>query len=159
MSGGIRLVLVRHAKSDWGDTALADHDRPLNDRGMRDAPVMAARLTATGFRPDVIIASTALRARTTAEAFAAELGVAVSLDGELYGAPAATLWATAAATRARRVVVVAHDPGMTVLAARLSGDGIAHMPTCAVATFAWDDDDWDAAEATAPASWTFDSPR
>ena len=97
----IRLALVRHAKSDWGDPSLDDHDRPLNDRGMRDAPRMARRLAETGFRPDVILSSTALRARTTAEAFGAELRVAVSLDPELYGAPARTLLAVAAATGAR----------------------------------------------------------
>ncbi|GAA5207698.1 SixA phosphatase family protein [Microbacterium kyungheense] len=155
----IRLALVRHAKSDWGDAALSDHDRPLNDRGMRDAPVMAARLAATGFRPDVILASTAVRARTTAEAFAAELGVAVSLDPELYGAPAGALLAAAAATGAASVMVVAHDPGMSVLAGRLSGDGIGHMPTCAVATFTWTQDDWDVAAALDPDDWTFDTPR
>ncbi|MGN6221933.1 MAG: SixA phosphatase family protein [Microbacterium sp.] len=155
----IRLALVRHAKSDWGDPGLDDHDRPLNDRGMRDAPVMAARLAASGFRPEVILSSTALRARTTAEAFAAELGVAVSLDPELYGAPAAALLAAAAATGAGSVVVVAHDPGMSVLAGRLSGDGIGHMPTCAVATFTWRQDDWDVASALDPDDWTFDTPR
>jgi phosphohistidine phosphatase len=155
----IRLALVRHAKSDWGDPGLGDHDRPLNDRGMRDAPVMAARLAASGFRPDVILSSTALRARTTAEAFAAELGVAVSLDPELYGAPAAALLAAAAATGAGSVAVVAHDPGMSVLAGRLSGDGIGHMPTCAVATFTWRQDDWDVASALDPDDWTFDTPR
>ncbi|MBD3942488.1 histidine phosphatase family protein [Microbacterium sp. NEAU-LLC] len=155
----IRLALVRHAKSDWGDPDLADHDRPLNDRGMRDAPVMAARLAASGFRPDVILTSTALRARTTAEAFAAELGVAVSRDPALYGAPAATLLAAAAAAGMPSIMVVAHDPGMTVLAGRLSGDGIAHMPTCAVATFTWQEDDWDVATALDPDDWTFDTPR
>src|SRR5215207_4241446 len=100
----IRLALVRHAKSDWGDPALDDHDRPLNDRGMRDAPRMARQLAESGFRADLILSSTALRARTTAEAFAAELGVAVSLDPELYGAPPRTLLATAAASAARRVL-------------------------------------------------------
>ena len=155
----IRLVLVRHAKSDWGDASLDDHERPLNDRGMRDAPRMAARLAATGFRPDVILSSTAVRARTTAEAFAAELGAAVSLDPELYGAPATTILEAAAATRAPAVVVVAHDPGMSALAARLSDDDIAHMPTCAVATFIWAQDDWDVAAAVDPDNWTFDAPR
>ena len=155
----IRLALVRHAKSDWGDPGLADHDRPLNDRGLRDAPVMAARLAASGFRPDVILSSTALRARTTAEAFAAELEVAVSLDPELYGAPAGNLLAAAATTRAASVMVVAHDPGMTVLAGRLSNDGITHMPTCAVATFTWLQDDWDVATALDPDDWTFDTPH
>ena len=155
----IRLALVRHAKSDWGDPGLDDHDRPLNDRGRRDAPRMARRLAESGFSPEVLLSSTALRARTTAEAFAAELGVAVSLDADLYGAPAGTLLATAAATGASSVIVVAHDPGMSVLAGRLSGDGIGHMPTCAVATFTWSHDDWDIATALDPDDWTFDAPR
>ena len=155
----IRLVLVRHAKSDWGDPTLDDHDRPLNDRGIRDAPRMARKLAETDFRPEVILSSTALRARTTAEAFAAEFGVAVDLEAELYGAPGRILLSTAAASGARRVIVVAHDPGMTGLAAQLSGGEIAHMPTCAVATFTWDEEDWDVVDALDPVEWTFDSPR
>jgi phosphohistidine phosphatase len=155
----IRLVLVRHAKSDWGNPGLDDHDRPLNDRGIRDAPRMARALAETGFRPEVILSSTALRARTTAEAFAAQFGVAVNLDPELYGAPGRILLATAAASAARHVIVVAHDPGMTDLAEQLSGGGIGHMPTCAVATFTWDQDDWDVLDAVDPVDWSFDSPR
>jgi len=155
----IRLALVRHAKSDWGDPALDDHDRPLNDRGMRDAPRMARQLAEAGFRTDLILSSTALRARTTAEAFAAELGAGVSLDPELYGAPARVLLAAAAATRAPAVMVVAHDPGMSVLAAHLTDDAIGHMPTCAVATFTWEVDDWDVASAVDPDEWTLDTPR
>ncbi|MGZ8804665.1 MAG: SixA phosphatase family protein, partial [Microbacterium sp.] len=119
----IRLVLVRHAKSDWGNPSLDDHDRPLNDRGVRDAPRMARGLAETGFRPEVILSSTALRARTTAEAFAAEFEVAVNLDPELYGAPGRTLLSKAGASRAHRVIVVAHDPGMTALADQLSDGG------------------------------------
>jgi phosphohistidine phosphatase len=153
------LVLVRHAKSDWGDPQLADHDRPLNDRGLRDAPVLAGRLAATGFRPDVLLSSTALRARTTARFFAEALGVESELRDELYGAPARTLLATAAATGAARVLLVAHDPGMSSLAGALSRGGIGSMPTCAVATFHWATDEWDVATATDPDDWDFDSPR
>jgi phosphohistidine phosphatase len=155
----IRLVLVRHAKSDWGDPSLDDHDRPLNGRGIRDAPRMARRLAGTDFRPEVILSSTALRARTTAEAFAAEFDVAVDLDPELYGAPGSTLLAKAAGSSARRLIVVAHDPGMSALAERLSEGEIGHMPTCAVATFTWDQDDWDVLDSVDPVEWTFDSPR
>lgn len=155
----IRLALVRHAKSDWGDSGLDDHDRPLNDRGTQDAPRMAARLRASGFPAEVILSSTALRARTTAEAFGAELEIPVSLDPELYGAPARKILAIAAATGAEAVVVVAHDPGMSVLAARLSDEGIAHMPTCAVATFTWSTDDWDVATGIDPDDWTIATPR
>lgn len=153
------LVLIRHAKSDWGDPGLDDHDRPLNERGLRDAPVMAARLHGTGLRLDAILASTAVRARTTAGYFGNAFGLDPMLDEQLYGASAQTLLAAAAASGADAVAVVAHDPGMTVLAERLSGGGIGHMPTCAVATFTWTSDDWDVASAIDPDDWTFDSPR
>jgi phosphohistidine phosphatase len=153
------LVLVRHAKSDWGDPHLDDHDRPLNDRGLRDAPVLAERLAATGFRPEVLLSSTALRARTTAGFFAEALGVESELREELYGASARTLLAVAAATRSPRVLLVAHDPGMTSLAHALSDGGIAAMPTCAVATFRWSADDWDVASSIDPDGWDFDRPR
>lgn len=155
----IRLALVRHAKSDWGDPNLDDHDRPLNERGRSDAPRMARRFVETGFRPDAILASTALRARSTADAFASATGVAVTLQEQLYGAPAGLLLAAAAESGADAVMVVAHDPGMSVLAGRLSDGGIAHMPTCAVATFTWDADDWDVATSLDPDDWTYDTPR
>lgn len=67
-----QLILVRHAKSDWGDASLTDHDRPLNARGRQNAPMMAERLAETEPAAPRIISSTALRARTTA----AEFGVA-----------------------------------------------------------------------------------
>lgn len=153
-----RLVLVRHAKSDWGDAALDDHDRPLNGRGMRDAPVMARRLAETGIRPEVILSSTALRAATTADFFSVALGVPVEQQERLYGAPASLLLLAAAESGARSVVVVAHDPGMSALAGRLSDDEIAHMPTCAVASFAWDVDDWHVASSIDPVEWTWDVP-
>ncbi|MCR2784218.1 MULTISPECIES: histidine phosphatase family protein [unclassified Microbacterium] len=154
----IRLGLVRHAKSDWGHPQLDDHDRPLNARGLRDAPVMAARLADSGFSPDVIVASTALRARTTAQFFGEQFAVQPRLLPELYGASADELLEVAARQGAASVLVVAHDPGMSALAGRLS-DEIGHMPTCAVATFTWDQDDWDVATALAPDDWTFDTPR
>ncbi|MFS0715357.1 histidine phosphatase family protein [Microbacterium sp. 2P01SA-2] len=153
------LILVRHAKSDWGSAALDDHARPLNDRGLRDAPVMAERLASTGVAVERILASTALRARTTAAAFGSALGIEPDLRHTLYGASARVLLDAASGSGSQSVLVVAHDPGMTVLAERLSNGGIGGMPTCAVATFTWRTDDWDVATATDPDEWTFDSPK
>jgi phosphohistidine phosphatase len=155
----IRLALVRHAKSDWGDPHLDDHDRPLNERGLRDAPRMARRFADSAFRPDLILSSTAVRARATAAAFGSATGVAVTVQERLYGAPAGLLLSAAAESGSNAVVVVAHDPGMSMLAAQLSDGGIAHMTTCAVATFTWDADDWEIATAIDPDEWTFDVPR
>ena len=64
------LILVRHAKSDWGTPSLGDFDRPLNDRGKRDAPVMAQRLLDKKIKIDAFISSPAKRAKKTATVFA-----------------------------------------------------------------------------------------
>ena len=108
---------------------------------------------------DRIISSTALRARTTAEAFGTEFDVPVELDVELYHAPARTLLRKAAATDASSVMVVAHNPGISELAALLSNDGISHMPTCAVACFVWEVDSWNEAITHPTEVWSFDSPK
>ena len=68
------LTVVRHAKSSWGDASLPDHDRPLNSRGRRVAPLMGELLASRIKAPDLTLSSTALRARTTAGIIAAKLG-------------------------------------------------------------------------------------
>ncbi|MFV0434863.1 MAG: SixA phosphatase family protein [Leucobacter sp.] len=157
------LTLVRHAKSDWGNPGLTDHDRPLNHRGERNAPMMARRLAASGAEVQRILASTAVRARTTAEVFGAALGVPVELDEELYLASASTLLTKAAEAGSESgspsVMVVAHDPGISGLASYLSEGGIDHMPTCAVARFLWRDGSWSEAIDRPADSWALDTPR
>lgn len=154
----LELVLVRHAKSDWDNPTLIDHERPLNARGEQDAPAMAARLADSGGGPRRILSSTAVRARTTAAAFGAALGTEVELIDELYASSARTLWDTAARSGATSVMLVAHNPGLTTLAEALSDGGIGHMPTCALARFSWDADDWDVAAAT-DARWELWTPE
>ena len=106
----------------------------------------------------MLLSSTALRARTTAAFFGAALSLEPEFDPDLYGAPASRLLAAAAERGVDAVMVVAHDPGMTVLAERLSSGAIGHMPTCAVATFRWESSDWDVATAVDPDAWSFDAP-
>lgn len=153
----VTLVLVRHAKSDWGAAGLSDHERPLNDRGRRDAPVMAAALAETGFRPDRLLSSTAVRARATAEWFARALHVALETMPELYGASVPELWDAVAAATGQNLLIVAHDPGLSELASDLAGRPVA-MTTCAVATFSIPGDRW---PATPPVvdEWTLQAPR
>ena len=67
------LFLIRHAKSSWDDPALSDKDRPLSDRGRRDAPKMGKRLAKRDVKPDLILSSPARRALTTAEIIAKKL--------------------------------------------------------------------------------------
>ncbi|KQM38429.1 histidine phosphatase family protein [Microbacterium sp. Leaf203] len=145
----IQLVLARHAKSDWVDEGLDDHDRPLNDRGRRDAPAMARTVVRKGVRPEVVLSSSALRARQTAEAFARAFDAEVVEHAELYLAEPAQLLASARAAGVDEVMVVAHDPGMSALVSRLA-DRDERMVTCAVAIFTWHEGTWDDVDATPP---------
>lgn len=145
----IQLVLARHAKSDWADEGLDDHDRPLNDRGRRDAPAMARTLLRAGVRPEVLLSSSAVRARETAEAFARAFDVDVVENADLYLAAPGALLAAARAAGSDEVMVVAHDPGMSALVSRLA-DRDERMVTCAVAVFTWHEGTWDDVDATPP---------
>jgi len=81
------LFLVRHAKSSRDDTRLPDKDRPLNDRGKRDAPKMGKRLAKRDVRPELILSSPAMRALTTAEMIAKKLDYKLKeivVDDRLY---------------------------------------------------------------------------
>jgi len=82
-----RLFLIRHAKSSWDSSASSDFDRPLNDRGLSDAPKMADYLKTEGILPDFILCSAALRAQTTAKLLIQKMGLDVGIlqeDRQLY---------------------------------------------------------------------------
>lgn len=129
------LLLLRHAKSSWADSGLADHDRPLNKRGLRDAPRMARLIVDTGWVPDVILSSTAARARATAliVAEACEWSPEVRLQRHLYLAePDGYLeQLQRVPPQAKRVLLVGHNPGIEALGEKLSGVAV-HMPTAAL---------------------------
>ena len=138
------LLLMRHAKSDWTADFDTDHDRPLNDRGVRSARVMGRVLSEEGEVPDLILTSTAVRARTTAK-LAAEAGgwdCEVVLDPRLYGSGAdAVVQVAAEAPRVDRLMLVGHQPTWSILVSVLTGDQI-EMKTATVASIGFDVDDW-----------------
>src|SRR5574338_873525 len=85
------LLLIRHAKSSWDDVSLSDFDRPLNDRGKRDAPIMAERLSEKNIEIDTFVSSPAKRAARTAKIFAEEFKMKkddIVFKTELYMASA-----------------------------------------------------------------------
>ncbi|MBS1697712.1 MAG: histidine phosphatase family protein [Actinobacteria bacterium] len=137
------LLLARHAKSDWDVAGLRDHDRPLNDRGLRDAPAMARRLVDDGVRLRRIVSSTAVRARSTAAAYAAAFEVAVAEDPQLYAASARTILRVAATLPddVDVAMLVGHNPGMADAVAELTGSDV-EFPTCAVAECRVDVGSW-----------------
>jgi len=118
------LFLVRHAKSSWDDTALPDKDRPLNDRGKRDAAKMGERLAKIDVKPDLILSSPARRALTTAEIVAKKLDYKLKnilVDDRLYAVDADDLLDVIRklGDKSKRVMLFGHNPELTELANRL----------------------------------------
>ena len=149
------LTLVRHAKSTWDYPELTDFERPLNERGRRDAPHMALRAQAL---PKVtrIIASPATRALTTARIFAEHLGIdfdAIQIETKLYDASRKTLLevVNSISHNPAHVMLFGHNPGFSELAHTLGHCPFDELPTCAIAHFKLDVKNW---KDTGPGSGT-----
>ncbi len=142
-----RLTLVRHAKSSWDYAELSDFERPLNARGRRDAPAMAKRLAAELERPLRLVSSPALRAITTAHAFAEALGLvhtAIRVEPRIYEATRGSLFGVVQEQddADMHVLLFGHNPGFSELAQLLAPCPFSEMPTCAVATLAFELPHW-----------------
>jgi phosphohistidine phosphatase len=142
-----RLILLRHAKSAWPD--VADHERPLAGRGRRAAPAAGRWLRESGPVPDLVLCSTALRARETWQLAEEELGARprTTFDDRVYGATATELLGLARRTPSgvRTLMIVGHEPSMSDLTLELAsaqpgGDATervrAKFPTAAIAVLA-----------------------
>lgn len=152
------LLLLRHAKSDQYTRVRADQDRPLNQRGRRAAGLMAAHMARRGLVPDFILCSSATRARQTLDLMTPNLGGAIPADyrDDLYLADSTTILrvVNSLCDGAATALVVGHNPGLHGLAVLLgatSGGGavpaIQHkFPTCALAAFEFDIQNWRRAE-------------
>ncbi len=142
-----RVTLLRHAKSSWDTPGHADHDRPLNKRGKRDAPIMGKRLLERGARPSLILSSTAKRARETAKLVAAEINYPrefIQSEAALYLATPEKILSVIATQddNFHDLLVIGHNPGMTELAAQLSGRPIGNLPTAGVVCVEFKLNDW-----------------
>lgn len=139
---GTRLVLLRHAKSNWPED-VADHERPLAKRGRRDAPVVGRWLSTSGYVPDAVLCSTALRARETWELVSAELppdaSPTVRYESRVYEASVLGLLMLVRELDPawRTVIIVGHNPGLAELTVGLvdpDTEQVPHaFPTAAVA--------------------------
>lgn len=141
------LTLLRHAKSSWKEKDLQDHERPLNSRGERDAPIMAERIREAGIRPSLILSSPANRAWATAKIIAKEISYPLEFlqrENDLYLAGLNTLINKVAAqdTGFNSIMIVGHNPGLTDFANFLSPGVSGNVPTCGVVSVVIDCDDW-----------------
>jgi len=158
-----RLYLLRHAKSSWKDTSLSDHDRPLAGRGRRAAKAIARYLREQDIQPELVVCSTARRARETLDRIEPVLGApAVQVEDDLYAASADALLERLRSVPddVASVMLIGHNPGLQELALDLArrSDTVVELeakyPTAAVATLevpiaSWQELDRDTAELVA----------
>ena len=162
--GGKTLILVRHAKSSWDAPGLSDIDRPLNERGKKDAPEMAKRLKDRGIKVDLFVSSPAKRAHKTAKYFAEEFGIKkddIVLVDELYGANVAAFNQIVENLKDSNdtVVLFSHNPDITAYACTLTNVKVDDMPTCAVFAVQADTNEWKDFENTEKKFLFFDYPK
>lgn len=158
------LTLVRHAKSSWKDSSLADRDRPLNKRGERDAPVMARRIAAAGIRPSLIMSSPAVRAWRTATTVAREIGYPIEFlqrESGLYLASLREIQEVLAAQdeKFNSLMLIGHNPGLTTFANFLVPGLTDNLPTAGVVCVNINQDDWNLDDQPLADLVLFDYPK
>lgn len=131
------LYLIRHAKSSWDNLEISDVDRPLNERGLRDAPYMGKRLKEKEVAPDLMLSSPAKRAIATCRQIAAIIGHEASrikTDPRLYHASEETLVSVLSGLSDSHHVAMlfGHNPGLTRLTNSIFGQHIMNIPTCGI---------------------------
>lgn len=141
------VYLIRHAKSSWEDSSLRDIERPLNRRGLRDAPFMAQMLKGRGVVADQIISSPANRAFTTATYFAEALSIIpedIVVRHDIYEAHPQTVLGiiTSLSADLNNVLIFGHNPTFTSLANMFADQYIANLSTCGIVQLAFTGADW-----------------
>lgn len=142
------IILTRHAKSSWNSDSSTDFERPLNKRGIDDAPIMAKRLITYGQLPQVVISSTAIRALQTAELLMRELVMDKSLlttTDTIYEAPARALIDSIKQLpeTSDTAMIIGHNPGMSSTCSYLSKEADIQMSTLAMVCMELDVEEWE----------------
>jgi phosphohistidine phosphatase len=142
-----RLLIIRHAKSSWKFAGLSDKERPLNERGLRDAPFMAKTLVEKGILPDLMVTSNAVRAMTTAAIFAQNIGYSkgdLKVKPEIYEASIETIYKVVESfdDTANTVFVFGHNPTFTYFANEFLNEPISNIPTCGIVAIEFDIENW-----------------
>ena len=158
------LYLLRHAKSSWSFDELSDQERPLNDRGRDDAPLMGQALAKRRICPDVIVSSPAVRAMSTAVLVAREMQYPhdkIVVESGIYGADVddfLTIIKDLPAS-AGSALVVGHNPTITETANALSPSSLNEMPTAAVVCLRFECEQWTEVSKVNAEFYFYDYPR
>ena len=141
------LYIMRHAKSSYGDNGLDDFDRPLNNEGQENAPLMGERLAKRGIKPDLMLSSPAVRAITTANIVCDALNLDtanIQQDSNLYLADLFGLMAVINGIddNIDSIFIWGHNPGLTQLVNWISGETIDNIPSGGICQVDCDTEDW-----------------
>lgn len=158
------LYVIRHAKSSWDNPTLSDVDRPLNNRGKKDAPAMGKRLAQRQVVPDLLLSSPAERALTTCKIIAEEIHYPsgkIKTDKNLYHAEDAEILRIIQGldNKYACVWIFGHNPGLTDFVNLVADADIANIPTCGVVICALDIQSWDEANGKKGVATFFDYPK
>jgi phosphohistidine phosphatase len=158
------LLIIRHAKSSWDTATLSDFDRPLNERGKKDAPSMAKRLIENKVRPELFVASPAKRAKKTAELFIKEFDKSeneIVLVRELYHASVQTFYKVISDLDDgyNCVALFSHNPGITEFVNSLTSVELDNMPTCGIFAVTALTNNWNQFSSCQKEFWFFDYPK
>lgn len=160
-----KLCLFRHAKSTYGALGTEDLDRPLHPVGLQDAPLMANILKSSyKFKPDLILTSHAQRTLLTAESICAALGYnkeKIRVEKSLYEAGVEDLLEDIKLidSKVKNLLIVGHNPGLTLLANFLVDTHVTNLPTCGVVAIEFDTNSWDNISAATSKLLFFDEPK
>lgn len=159
-----QLVLVRHGKSDWAASGVADFDRPLNHRGNKNAPEMAERMSKRDLIPELLVSSPAKRALTTAKHFAESWNIpkeSILKEPSIYEANTNALLAVVNRLdrQYNRVALFGHNPGLTDFLNYLADAHIYNLPTASVVYIDFPFDDWSLVSHHTGSLWLFDYPK
>ena len=158
------ILIVRHAKSSWDLSTPNDIDRPLNERGKKDAPAAAKRLVKKGITIDAFISSPAKRAKRTAKFFITEYGLDkddIIIVPELYEAHSSVFYEVIGNLNDTydTVAIFSHNPGVTEFVNLLTEVKIDNMPTCGVFAVQADISNWEQFKEAEKKFWFFDYPK
>jgi len=157
------IFLIRHAKSSWENQQIKDHERSLNQRGLKDAPAMGEKLEALYPSPGKIICSTARRARETAKMIKEHWFPFGNIEytKQLYEASSAEVFNIIKSIQAKinSVALFFHNPTITHLANILGSTSIINVPTCGVVILTSEKDDWQSIEVASCKLVNFEYPK
>lgn len=158
------LLIIRHAKSSWNFLDMDDFDRPLNDRGNHDAPIMAGRLLKKGIKINAFISSPAVRALTTAAYFAKAYDIKqkhIVQVPTLYEAPSSVFYdvVTSLDNSINTAAIFSHNPGITDFANSLTSFNTDNLPTCGVFAIKAKIEKWKDFADVEKEFWFFDYPK